>query len=275
MNLNRSAPAAAATIVGLFVAALGAGCGNLAQVCGAPGAACGGDATGTWNVVGGCRDPIFTPPVQMTYVGQPAQVARQPVPSATSSDWCASIIFGTRGSISNFVFPHDALSVSGGSFAHNGDGTYQIELDTTGPGSVDLSANCLTRSGLALTCDMVAASLTTFASAAPVSPGVPCSDSLAEPSSCRFYNAYRDIHCDGNDLGGCSCSYTVAYAGTFKGHWLAQGSTVTYFDASSLLPSQADYCVKGSGSRMNLWGHDGTSILGEPGVMSLSLEKAP
>ena len=90
-----------------------------------------------------------------------------------------------------------------------------------------------------------------------------------------FYDSYQGLRCAGNALGGCSCSYTVEYAGKFKGHWESHGSTVTHFDAASLLPTQVDYCAADSGNHLTLSGHDGTSILGEPGVMSLSLEKAP
>lgn len=275
MPIDRSAPAAAVLILALPLCVLGPSCSNLAQSCGPAGVACGGDATGNWNIAGGCREAIYAAPVQMTYVGQPAQVARQPVPSSTSGDWCASIIFGAQGAITNFVFPHDTLSIAGGHFAYNGDGTYDVEIDTTGSGNVDLSANCLTRSGLALNCDMVASSLAAYAAAAPPDPGIPCSDSPGEPSSCRFYDSYQGLRCAGNALGGCSCSYTVDYAGKFKGHWEAHGGTVTHFDVSSLLPAQVDSCVQDSGNHLTLSGHDGTSILGETGVMSLSLEKAP
>jgi hypothetical protein len=236
---------------------------------------CGGNASGTWNVAGACRDPIYAPPVQATYQGQPAQVARQPIPNPTTSDWCSTITYGTGTSITSFVFPHDTLNVSGGQLSYNGDGTYQSVINTTGPGSIDLSHECLTRSGTTLSCEGLTTGLTQFAGQMRAMPGVPCSDSPSEPASCQYYYSYPNIACADDSQGGCLCTYTVLFAGTYQGRWIAQGSILNHFDASSLLPSQADFCIDGSGGSMTLWGHDRTPILGQPGLLTLNLQKAP
>jgi hypothetical protein len=235
---------------------------------------CGGNAAGTWTVVGACRDPVYAPPMQATYLGQPAQVARQPIPNPTSSDWCSSLTYGNGSSITGFVFHHDTLNVSSGRLVYNDDGSYQHVINTIGPGSIDLSHECLTRSGTAPTCEALATALTAFAGQMQAMPGMPCSDSPAEPASCQYYYSYRNIACSDDSQRGCRCTYTASFAGTYQGRWSAQGSILNHFDASSLLPTQADFCVDGSGGLMTLWGHDRTPILGEPGLLTLSLQRA-
>jgi hypothetical protein len=236
---------------------------------------CGGTATGTWNVVGACRDPAYAPPFQATYQGQPAQVARQPIANPTTSDWCASIKYGTGNSITSFLFPHDTLNVLAGQLSYGVDGAYQIAINTTGPGSIDLSHDCLTRSGTRLTCTELTTALTDFAGQMRTLPARPCSDSPAEPADCAPYSSYQNIACGDDAQGGCLCTYAVSFAGTYQGRFVAQGSVLNHFDATSLLPSQADFCVDGSGGHMDLWGHNRTPILGIPGLLTLNLQKAP
>jgi hypothetical protein len=243
--------------------------------CVADGTACGGDPTGTWTVTGACRDPAFAAPQQTTYQSQPVAVARQPAPVTTSSDWCSMLVFGAQG-LASFVFPHDTLAVSGGQVTYAGDGTFQAVIDTAGPGRIDLSASCLTRVGASATCDVVAAALADLA-AAPggQAPGIPCTDSPAEPSSCRYYYTYASVACAGDASGGCACTYDVSFAGTFTGRWTAAGDRLVHFDATRTLPSQADYCVDGAGAALSLWGHDRTALFDEPGIRTLHLQRVP
>lgn len=247
--------------------------------CPANGVPCGGDPSGTWRVANACRDPIFEPPLPTTYLGQPVEMARQPRPMMTSSDWCSSIFIG-NGGVTSFVFPHDTLSPSGGQITYVSDdpqqqqGTYEAVIDTSGRGGVDLSPACLQRSGATIaSCDAVAAALTTFAATKLADPGVPCTDGLGQPSQCQFYFSYQNISCAGSPDAGCRCAYDVSFAGALKGRWVRSGSVLTHSDLSKMLPSQADYCVANGGTSLNLWGHDRTSLLNQSGMRSLQLEK--
>jgi hypothetical protein len=226
-------------------------------------------------VAGACRDPAFAAPEQTTYQSQPVAVARQPVPVTTSSDWCSTLVYGAQG-LSTFVFPHDTLPVSGGQVTYAGDGTYQAVIDTAGPGSIDLSAACLTRFGANATCHVVTAALMDFA-AAPrgQAPGIHCTDSPADPSSCQYYYSYANIACAADINGGCLCTYDVSFAGSFSGRWTVAGDRLVHFDSSKTLPSQADYCVAGAGTALSLWGHDRAALFEEPGIQTLKLQRMP
>ena len=251
--------------------------------CPGNGAPCGGNPSGTWKVVDACRDPAYASPLPVTYFPQPVQMARQPTPMMASSDWCSSLVLGDvmgTTKASSFNFPHDTLGVAGGQFTYTSEdaqqqaGTYDAVINTVGRGGIDLSAMCLTRMGMSVSCDTVAAALTSFAAAKPGNPGVPCSDSPSEPAVCQFFFSYQDIKCAPIAAGACRCTYGVSFAGTFSGRWTRAGTIVTHSDASRMLPSQADYCVQGSDS-MTLWGHDRTSILNQPGIRTLSLQRSP
>lgn len=242
--------------------------------CQMDGAPCGGDPTGTWTVIDACRDPFFARPLQTTYLGQPVEMARQPNPTVASSDWCSAIFFGGTTATA-FTFPHDTLAVSGGQLTYASDGTFQAVIDTAGPGGIDLSLACLTRSGGSPSCDMVAAALADFAAVKPAQPGHPCSDSPGEPPDCRFYNSYQDIRCADLPAGGCRCTYSVSFTGTVNGRWSAGEHVLNHFEASKTLPSQADYCVDGSGTVMTLGGHNRTSLFEQDGIHTLALQRTP
>jgi len=262
---------------GSIILLLGFGCQPEVS-CAEDGKPCGGDPSGTWNVTNFCRDPVFAPPLQPTYLGQPVEMARQPSPTMASSDWCSSLFVG-GSAVTSFTFPHDTLTVSGGQLTYVSDdsqqlqGTYDAVLDTSGAGNIDLSASCLTRSGATFTCDMVAAALVRFAALKPADPGVPCTDSPSEPSLCQFYYSYKDIQCVGTAASGCRCTYGVSFAGALHGRWTRAGSLITHSDTSKMLPSQADYCVNSAGGSMALWGRGRTSILNQTGVRTLKLQK--
>ncbi len=210
-------------------------------------------------------------------------MARQPTPAVASSDWCSSLVLGNVGGTikaTAFNFPHDTLGVAGGRMTYTSEdsqkqsGTYEAAIDTVGRGGIDLSATCLTRMGMSVSCDVVAAALTSFAVSKLLNPGVPCSDSPNEPATCQFFFSYQDITCTAIPDGACRCSYGVSFAGTFNGRWTRAGTLLTHSDASRMLPSQADYCVQGSDS-MTLWGHDRTSILNQAGIRTLKLQRSP
>jgi hypothetical protein len=235
-------------------------------------------------VVDACRDPVFAAPLPVTYYQQPVQMARQPTPAMASSDWCSSLVLGNvmgNTGATNFIFPHDTLGVTGGRITYTSEdpqnkqfGTYQAVVDTLGTGAIDLSEACLARMGVSLSCDMVAAALTSFAAVKQGDPGVPCNDSINQPAVCQFFFSYKNITCTAIAGSACHCSYGVSFSGALKGRWTRTGALLTHSDASRMLPSQADYCVQGSDS-MILRGHDRTSILDQPGVRTLSLQRSP
>jgi hypothetical protein len=257
---------------------LGLGC-QPGSTCPA-GTPCGGDPSGTWNVADGCRDPVFAGPVPVTYLGQPAEMARQPRPTMTSSDWCSSLFIGATA-VTSFTFPHDTLSPAGGHITYASDnaqqglGSYQAVINTSGRGGIDLSPTCLERSGVSLTCEALATQLRTFAALKVTDPGVPCSDSPSEPPACQFYFSYSNIDCGQNAADGCRCEYDVSFAGALHGRWSRTGTVLTHSDDSKMLPSQADYCVGDGGGTLSLWGHDRTSLLNQNGIRTLLLQKAP
>jgi hypothetical protein len=265
-----------AALVALAGVALGGlGCQNDTG-CAEDGTPCAGDPTGSWTLNDACRDPAFAAPLQPTYVGQPVAQARQPVAPTTSSDWCSAVAINAQG-VSSFVFPHDTLAVSGtdSHVTYASDGTYQAVIHTAGPGEIDLSASCLQRFGVAVTCDALAAELTDYAARQRTVPSFTCSDSPDEPAGCAYYYTYSGIECTDNGNQGCACRYDVNFAGTFTGKWSMAGTQLIHFDAKKMLPTQADYCVGGGGSTLSLWGHDRASLFDEPGLRTLKLQRMP
>lgn len=195
---------------------------------------------------------------------------------------------GTTG-VTGFSFPHDTLAVvPGGQIKYTSDdaqqqqGTFEAVIRTAGTGGIDLSSACLTRTGISLSCEMVATALTEFAAMAAmtsVNPGILCTDGPDQPATCQFFFSYQNISCvpisPGSPDNACHCTYDVSFAGSLHGRWLRSGALLTHSDASRTLPSQADYCVDGSGGSLTLWGHDRTSIFGQTGVRTLQLSRAP
>ena len=269
-------PASLVALLVLAGVALGSlGCQNDTG-CAQDGTACGGDPTGSWTLSGACRDPAFAAPIQSTYMGQPVAQARQPVAPTTSSDWCSAVAINAQG-LSSFVFPHDTLAVSGtdSQVTYASDGTYQAVIHTGGQGEIDLSASCLQRFGVAVTCDALAAQLTAYAARPLTAPSFTCTDSPDEPAGCSYYYTYSGIQCTDNGHQGCACRYGVNFAGTFAGKWSTNGTQLIHFDAKKMLPSEADFCVGAGGSTLSLWGHDRTSLFDEPGLRTLKLQRMP
>lgn len=261
---------------GALVLVLAVGCQPQAM-CPEGGTPCGGNPVGNWNIAAACRVPVYAPPVPVTYLGQAAEMARQPRPTMTTSDWCSSLFIGPTA-VTSFLFPHDTLSPAGGHINYLSEdseqrlGSYQAVINTSGQGAIDLSVACLQRSGASPTCDQVATQLRDFAAVKPTDPGVPCADTLSEPGVCQFYFSYQNIACAGDAAAtGCHCTYDVAFAGALTGRWTKTGTVLTHSDTSKMLPSQADYCVGGGG--MTLWGRAQTSLLNQAGMRTLELVK--
>jgi hypothetical protein len=234
-----------------------AACQSQQDPCAPTGTPCGGDPSGTWQVVSGCREPVYQPPLPLTYNQQPATMARQPAPEPTSSDWCSYLVYDpSMGTITNFLFPHDALVLGeGGTVTYTSDGTFGVILSTPGYGQVDLSASCLQRFGAFPTCAEVTDKLTVYAAAD---------------------GSYHDIACSDDGNSGCACTYRISFnpsGGSLAGRWVEDGTMLTHFSSGFRLPSQADYCVDGGGGTMTLWSHDQTDLWDQPGLRTVGLQR--
>jgi len=253
----------------------GAGCLALALAacgmndpCAEPaGAACGGDPSGEWVVADSCREPAYQAPDPSTYYGQADPMARMPLPEPTSSDWCSDLLYDPAGGITLFTFPHDTLAIAPGRpVEYDASGKYATLLLTTGNGSVDISASCLTRFAVRIQC-------------APRDASTPAgtrsvTDDLATYSA-SFGNYYQDIACTDDGTGGCACSYTILSVpggGGLNGRWSLQGSVLTHFADTMPIPSQADVCVVGD--TLTLWGHDRTFIWDQAGLRTVVLMRS-
>jgi hypothetical protein len=237
-----------------IVLALGLAACKTQDPCAPAGTACGGDPTGVWTVVSGCREPIYQPPVPTTYLGQPSTPARQPGPEPSSSDWCDYLTNDPVQGLSFQSLPYDTLFFSTGTVTYDPNGTYTVILSTPGYGHIDLSATCLQRLGAIPSCDQ----LTTQMAAQAAKLGT-----------------YHDMACQSDDNNGCYCSYRVLFdkSGQANGHWNTFGTVLNHYPQSLELPSQADYCVDPSGTTMTLWGHDQTDIWNTAGLRTINLQR--
>ena len=230
-------------------------------------AACGGDPSGEWAVVSSCRDPAYANPEAVTYYGQTQNMARQPPPEPTSSDWCSYLLYDPVKGITQFTFPHDTLEVATGTVSYDGSGTYAALLSTTGGGTVDISASCLTRFGVVFQCG--ARDANTPADTRSVQ------EDLAD-YSVTLGSPDQNIACADDGRDGCTCTYSIASepsGGGLSGRWSTQGALLTHFAGTKLIPSQADLCV--SGDKMTVWGHDRAAIWDQAGLRTITMMRKP
>jgi hypothetical protein len=233
---------------------LGAAACRPTDKCAESGVPCGGDPTGRWKLVDQCQDPTVPSNAisQRTYLGQPINGAQQPPPEPTSSDWCADLKYGPDG-IAFLNLPYNARGLIGAYINYAGDHTYGAFVTTSDTTTLDLSASCLSRFGFASTCADFAKAFATFGAS---------------------LGGVKDTSCKDDGNGGCLCAYTIegdAAGSSLTGKWGANGSVLTHFAGSMVLPSQADYCV--AGDSMTLWGHDRTNLFDLPGVRTINLQR--
>ena len=79
-----------------------------------------------------CRDPAYQSPEAVTYYDQTQNMARQPPPEPTSSDWCSYLVYDPDMGITQFTFPYDTLPVTGGTVTYDTTGDYAARLLTIG-----------------------------------------------------------------------------------------------------------------------------------------------
>jgi len=231
--------------------------------CAPQGDACGGDPTGQWTVTDSCRDPAYQNPEAITYYDQTQNMARQPPPEPTSSDWCSYLLYDPVQGITQFTFPYDTLAIATGRVTYDAAGTYAALLATGGGGSIDISASCLSRFSVHYQCG--AADASTPAGTRSVEDDLTAySVSLGSPQ--------QNIACADDGRLGCLCSYEIASepsGGGLSGRWSTQGALLTHFAGTKLIPSQADVCV--SGDTMTVWGHNRAAIWDQAGLRTVTL----
>jgi hypothetical protein len=230
--------------------------------CAESGTACGGDLTGNWTAVSGCRDPYYKGPDRLTFQFQPETAAREPLPEGTSSDWCSYLVY-QGDKITGFQFPYDTPRLGGVAMTFGADGTYTARITLQVGGQVDIPETCLTRFGVRPTCGP----------ADPTLPSPPRSVTDDLQASVATAGSYQGISCSDAADGGCHCEYSADFDPTVGGNFTADGSIVTLFDSNKQLPAQVDFCA--AGDTLTLWGHNRASIWNQvPGVRTVQLVRA-
>jgi hypothetical protein len=233
--------------------------------CAPQGDPCGGDPSGVWTVTGSCRDPAYQSPEAVTYYGQTQNMARQPPPEPTSSDWCSYLLSDPSMGITQFTFPFDTLPISSGTVTYDTTGDYAAELFTIGSGSVDLSASCLSRFSVTYQCG--AADASTPAGTRSLT------DDLTT-YAIKAGSNQQSIACVDDGALGCLCRYDLTSeptGGALSGRWSTQGALLTHFGGGNLLPSQADLCV--SGDSMTVWSHNRAALWNQAGLRTITLTR--
>jgi len=239
--------------------------------CAENGTPCGGNPVGQWNLASSCQDPTLpnTAITKRSYVPQPITTAGERAPEPTSTDWCADLDYeGPVQGIVHLNLPHDTPSLLGGYLYYLDDHSYGAFLTSTSTNSFDFSQTCITRFGYFPTCDEFNDAFTDFARlqggtkplAGPIG---------ADAASAKF--------CTDDGQGGCRCDYIAesdAAGSNLTGTWDVNGTVLTHFETSMVLPSQVDFCV--DGDRLTLWGHDRTNaldVVGAPGARTLAFSR--
>ena len=175
-------------------------------------------------------------------------------------------LYDPRDGITQFLFPYDTLEIASGTVTYDPIGTYASLLSTMGAGSVGISASCLTRFAVIAQC-------------APQDPAAPVPGVRSDTDDLAAYSVtlgspFQNIACADDGSGGCHCTYEIASepsGGGLAGRWSTQGSLLTHFAGTKLIPSQADLCVRGD--TMTIWGHNRAAIWDQPGLRTIQLER--
>jgi hypothetical protein len=273
-------------------AAIGAvcttGCGGLGAEGPCPALdSCGGDPTGTWNVLQACQYQAVKPtqPTDVNdYMGAPpvppTLTPPQPQPTqlvpANSGDWCSSLDYN-MDTVNNVTLWHDVPTLRPGSIvAFNPDHSYSALylFSTQGPGfnnTTHFAPICLTANGGDPTCAELATGLTKFYAAGSGTPQPPAT--------------FNDIQCtlSASDQG-CDCTYYFELQVIDQGTWsvatggdtiFEQSSNFTYNGATLKLSSpaqtmQTTFCRQGS--LLDLSGANGSSLSDLIGLRTLRLQ---
>jgi hypothetical protein len=237
---------------------------------------CGGDVlrgtnTADWVVVGAdtCMDQVDTPQKPISSVRQPSKpVGERPI-ERTSFDWCSSLTLKQDGSIQQFHgidvplqelefwFPTVPIWDGALQLSSNGTdtshGTYKSRLTQYAGMTAELSASCMTAQGVVPNCPALGRQIREFVDTQL--KGLP-----------EAHVNLQFMRCVANN-GGCTCNYDMTVTSAPAGPWVANGSTLTFFDANFKPPSPADYCA--GGSTLELTGQDGKRLFNDGNVRTL------
>jgi hypothetical protein len=259
------AVAAAAAVVPLSLAGCdGLGAGGTCT--GYP--ACGGNPQGAWNLNDACLN-LEVKPYQPTTLLQEEQqpqdstvVQPQPVTS-TSGSWCSDLVYqpsDATAPIKSVILWHGPLDVRGGTVFHNADMTYTATIIFGAPQETFFSASCLGKYQTAATqndaamCSSVATGLMGFLTSQP---------------------SFQQIVCTPKD-GGCNCTYDYQLIEADNGVWEVDPNdkdVLIHHSKASSEPQRTTFCVSPDGSNLTMTGENGTSILNQVGLRSLSYVK--
>jgi hypothetical protein len=258
------------------------------------GAICGGDATGTWDVVGSCQypaDAIDQPfsPREQVQTPQPPVLTDSPVAATTDGDWCSRLYFSPAdvdatspdSKVLTVDLPHSAPALAGGQISFNSASgstppNYQVSLSFATSGSIHFTVQCIQFGGASPTCGELATNLQQFYVS---KAGVNAQGVMQAPS-------FTNIACYGASDGGCSCTYNYQVKLTDVGTWQSLGNVISEAGdpgayqyngqpaAASQQPTKAQlasYCR--AGDTLSLSGYNGSFLSSAPGLRVLSLAR--
>jgi hypothetical protein len=230
--------------------------------------ACGGNPQGAWNLNDACLN-LEVKPYQPTTLLQEEQQPQDPTVSppqpvaATSGSWCSDLVYqpsDATAPIKSVILWHGPLDVRGGTVFHNPDFTYTATIIFGRPQETFFSASCLGKYQTSVTqndaamCSSLAAGLMTFL--------------ISQPS-------FQKIVCLPKE-GGCDCTYDYQLIEADNGVWEVDPNdknVLIHHSKASSEPQRTTFCVGQGGSTLTMTGEEGTSILNQVGLRSLSYVK--
>ncbi|HEX3850980.1 MAG TPA: hypothetical protein VHW01_08440 [Polyangiaceae bacterium] len=258
------------------------------------GAICGGDPSGSWDVVGSCQyaadtiDQQFSPREQIQ-TPQPPVLTDSPVAATTNGDWCSRLYYSPtdvdpmhpNSKVLVVDLPHPAPPLAGGQISFNNasgstPANYQVSLSFATSSSTHFTVQCVQFGGASPSCGDLATNLQQFYVS---KAGVNAQGMMQAPS-------FANIACNAASDGGCDCSYDYKVTLTDVGTWQGLGNVISEAGdpgaylyngqpaAASQEPTKAllaSFCR--AGNTLSLSGYDGSFISGAPGLRVLSLSE--
>jgi hypothetical protein len=208
-----------------------------------------------------------------------------------SGDWCSQLVYDANG-VRMAILGHGTLVPlkgddqngmpnTGITFAQDPNTTlpiYNSTLTFEGPGATTFPGACLRAYGAEPTCDDLIAGLNTYLGdnfgaqqsyrLGVVLPYYP-NDVIPQP---YYYNFdCLPLGSDGGSGDGCRCTYTVRLVVPDKGTWVVNGGMLSLFSVSDALPYDNDFAT--AGTQLQMVGHAGLDLMGQPGLRTLVFAK--